>query len=457
MSVPAVAGLADAVRGRVVERGGKDYDEARTLFNAMNDKRPAAIAYCVDEQDVAAAIRFGKERGLRLAVRCGGHHGAGLGSVDDGLVIDLSAMNEVIVEPEARVAHVQGGVLLKDLVAATHEHGLTVPVGIIGTTGVGGLTLGGGVGHLTRGLGLTIDSLVAATVVLADGSVVQTDAEREPDLFWAIRGGGGNFGVVTSFSFHCHEVSTVLAGPVLYDMDDAADVLRWYREFLPAQPDELGGFFAFLTVPPGPPFPEELHMRKVCGVVWTQPGEEESSALREARAFGDPLMDGIAPMPLPMWNSAFDALYSPGDQWYWRGEFVKEIPDAAVEQHASYGAALPTWKSAMHLYPSDGAAARVASDDTAWAYRDAVWTQVVVGVDPDPANAGLIRDWTRSYSDALRPYTLGTGYVNFQEAQESDDKVRAMYGANYDRLAKIKSAFDPDNIFNVNQNIKPAS
>jgi FAD/FMN-containing dehydrogenase len=450
-----VEGLADAVKGRVVEHGDSGYDEARALYNAMIDKRPAAIAYCVDEQDIGAAIGFARERGLRIAVRCGGHNGAGLGSVDDGLVIDLSAMNEVSVEPATRMAHVQGGVLLKDMATATHEHGLTVPVGIIGTTGVGGLTLGGGVGHLTRGLGLTIDNLVAATVVLADGSIVQTDAEQEPDLFWAIRGGGGNFGIVTSFSFRCHPVSTVLAGPVFYDMDDAADVLGWYRDFLPAQPDELSGFFAFLTVPPGPPFPEELHMRKVCGVVWTQPGEEESPALREARAFGSPLMDGIAPLPLPAWNSAFDGLYPPGDQWYWRGEFVKEIPDAAVDQHASYGAALPTWKSTMHLYASDGAASRVASDATAWAHRDAVWTQVIVGVDPDPANADAIRDWARSYSDALHPHTLGTGYVNFQPGEETAERVRAMYGSNYDRLAKIKAAYDPENLFNVNQNIKP--
>jgi FAD/FMN-containing dehydrogenase len=455
--VSVAEGLAGAVKGRVVERGDSGYDEARALYNAMIDKRPAAIAYCADDQDVAAAIGFARERGLRIAVRSGGHNGAGLGSVDDGLVIDLSAMNEISVDAGAKMARVQGGALLKDLVGATYEHGLTVPVGIIGTTGVGGLTLGGGVGHLTRALGLTIDNLVAATVVLANGSIVQTDAEREPDLFWAIRGGGGNFGIVTSFSFRCHPVSTVLAGPVFYDLDDSADVLRWYREFLPAQPDELSGFFAFMTVPPGPPFPEELHMRKVCGVVWTQAGEEESPALREARAFGRPLMDGVGPVPLPAWHTAFDGLYPPGDQWYWRGEFVKEIPDAAVEKHTSYGAALPTWKSTMHLYAADGAASRVASDETAWAYRDAVWAQVIVGVDPDPANAGAIRDWARSYSDALKPHTLGTGYVNFQQEEGTDDKVRAMYGSNYDRLAKVKAAYDPENVFNVNQNIKPAA
>jgi FAD/FMN-containing dehydrogenase len=345
----SVQGLATAVRGRVVEPADTDYDASRALYNAMIDKRPAAIAYCVDEADVAAALAYGVEHGLRIAIRGGGHNGGGLGSVDDGLVIDLSQMNEIAVDAAASLVRVGGGALLKDMLEATNQYGLTVPVGIIGTTGVGGLTLGGGMGHLTRAFGLTIDNLVAATVVLADGSVVQTDTEREPDLFWAIRGGGGNFGVVTSFSFRCHPVTTVLAGPVLYDMDDTAEVLAWYRDFLPAAPDELGGFFAFLSIPPAPPFPEELHLRKVCGVVWTQAGEEESEALREARSFGNPLLDGVAPVPLPMWNTAFDELYGPGDQWYWRGEFVREVPDESIAVHAEYGAAMPTWKSTMHL------------------------------------------------------------------------------------------------------------
>jgi FAD/FMN-containing dehydrogenase len=451
----SVEGLASAVRGRVVEPADPDYDASRALYNRMIDKRPAAIAYCVDENDVAAAVRFGVEHGLRIAIRGGSHSGAGLGSVDDGLVIDLSAMKRIEVDAGARIARVQGGALLKELLEATYQEGLTVPVGIIGTTGVGGLTLGGGMGHLTRGLGLTIDNLIAATVVLADGSIVQTDAEREPDLFWALRGGGGNFGVVTSFSFLLHPVTTVLAGPVLYDLEDTAEVLSWYREFLPAAPDEVSGFFAFLTVPPGPPFPEELHMRKMCGVVWTQPGEEESEALREARSFGTPVLDGVAPLPLPVWNTAFDALYPPGDQWYWRGEFFQEIPDAAITVHAEYGAALPTWKSTMHLYAIDGAASRVGNDETAWSYRDAIWGGVFAGVDPDPANAGAIKEWTVAYSDAMKPYGAGGGYSNF--AMDEPDRVRGMFGSNYDRLARIKAHYDPDNVFRVNQNIQPAA
>jgi FAD/FMN-containing dehydrogenase len=454
MATTAVEGLTAAVRGRVVERGAPDYDEARSLYNAMIDKRPAAIAYCVDEKDVAAAIAFARERRLRLAIRCGGHNGGGLGSVDDGLVIDLTMMNEITVDPSAGMVRVQGGALLGQVDNATHEHGLAVPAGVISTTGAGGLTLGGGIGHLTRAYGLTIDSLLTATVVLADGSVVTADADREPDLFWAIRGGGGNFGVVTSFSFRCHPVSTVLAGPTLYSLDDAPEVMRWYREFIGQQPDELGGFFAFLSVPPGPPFPEELHLRKVCGVVWCQVGEEETAALKEARAFGKPLLDGIAPVPFPAWNSAFDGVYPAGDQWYWRGDFVKEIPDAAIDKHVEFAQAMPTWKSTMHMYPIDGAASRVANDATAWGYRDAKWSQIVGGVDSDPANAGVITEWAKAYSDAVRPHVLAGGYSNFQ--MDEPDRVKGMFGSNYDRLARIKSQYDPQNVFNVNQNIKPA-
>jgi FAD/FMN-containing dehydrogenase len=455
VAISEVDGLAAAVKGRVVERGAEGYDEARALYNAMIDKHPAAVAYCLDEADVAAAIRLARAHELPIAVRCGGHNGGGLGSVDDGLVIDLSEMNDVTVDPAARMVRVQGGAKLGAVDGATHEHGLAVPAGIISTTGVGGLTLGGGVGHLTRGCGLTIDNLVAATVVLADGSVVQADAERDKDLFWALRGGGGNFGVVTSFSFRCHDIGVVQAGPVFYDLADAADVLRWYREFMPAQPEALNGFFMFGSIPPGPPFPEELHLRKICGVVWCYAGGDDSPALREARAFGKPLLDGIAPVPLPAWNAAFDGVYPTGDQWYWRGEFVRDITDGAIEQHAAFADAMPTWKSTMHLYPIDGAAARVANGDTAWAFREARWAQVVAGVDPSPANADVVRGWTIAYSDAVRPHTLGTGYVNFQ-MQETGDRVRAMYGGNYERLAHVKAAYDPENVFSVNQNIKPA-
>jgi FAD/FMN-containing dehydrogenase len=450
----SVEGLAAALKGRVVERGASDYDQARALYNAMIDKHPAAIAYCLDEADVSAAVKYANEHGLRIAIRSGGHNGGGLGSVDDGLVIDLSPMKRITVDTAASIAHVQGGALLKEALETTFQHGLTIPVGIIGTTGVGGLTLGGGIGHFSRAFGLTIDNLLGATVVLADGSVVECDANREPDLFWAIRGGGGNFGVVTSFTFRCHPGTTVLAGPVLYDLGDAPDILRWYRDFVPAQPDGLGIWYGLVSVPPGPPFPEELHLRRVAALVLTQVGEEESDALREARSFGTPLLDGVGPLPIPVWNTAFDGVYPAGDQWYWRGDFVEDLSDAAIDVHMQFHETMPTWKSTMHLYSIDGAASRVGNDETAWAYRHAKWGQVIAGVDPDSANAGAITEWARSYSDALKPYVLAGGYSNF--AMDEPDRVRGMYGSNYDRLARIKGQYDPDNVFRVNQNITPA-
>jgi FAD binding domain/Berberine and berberine like len=454
MASSTVAGLAGTLRGRVVERGDADYDEARALFNAMIDKRPAAIAYCLDEQDVASAIGFARERGLRVAVRGGGHNGGGLGSVDDGLVIDLSPMAEIAVDRAARMVRVQGGALLKDVDAATHAHGLAVPVGIIGTTGVGGLTLGGGTGHLTRTHGLTIDHLVAATVVLADGSVVQVDADRDPDLFWAIRGGGGNFGVLTSFSFDCVPVTNVVAGPMWWPVEQTDEILSWYRDFIGDQPLELGGFFNFHSVPPVEPFPVEYHLHKVCGVVWCCTDlERADELLAPARAL-KPIIDGVGEVPLPAINGAFDALYSPGDQWYWRSAYLGDIPDEAIAVNKKWAERMPTWKCGVHIYNADGAAALVGNDETAWAYRHAKWVQVIVGVDPDPANALALRDWTIGYSDELRPYTLGAGYVNMM-MDDGQDRVRASYGDNYERLARVKATYDPENVFSVNQNIRP--
>ena len=450
------APLQELLRGSYIDMHAPGYDEARVLYNAMIDKRPAAIARCADVADVIAALGHARRHGLRVAVRGGAHNGAGLGSVDGGLVIDLSTMHGVLVAPDEKVVRVQAGATVGDLDHATHAFGLAVPAGIISTTGIGGLTLGGGLGHLTRRCGLTIDNLLSAEVVLADGEAVTASADQNADLFWALRGGGGNFGIVTSFTFRCHEVRNVTAGPVLYDLDAAAELLGWWREFGPAQPDELSGFFAFLSVPPGPPFPPELHLRKVCAILWCYCGREEDPAcLREARAFGRPLLDGVQPMPLPALQSAFDGVYPPGDQWYWRGHFVAELPDAAIERHVEHGTELPTWKSTMHLYAIDGAAARVAADATPWAYRDAKWAQVIVGVDPDPANAGTLREWCVDYWEATRPYSMGGSYVNFM-MDEGQERVRATYGSNYARLSQIKAKYDPDNLFNVNQNIRPA-
>jgi hypothetical protein len=451
----ATAALAELLRGEVIGEYDAGYDDARKLYNAMIDKRPRMIARCVDAGDVIAAVGYARENGLDLAVRGGSHNGAGLGSVDDGLVIDLSAMRGVRVDPERRTAEVLGGSLVSDVDHATHAFGLAAPFGIIGTTGVGGLTLGGGIGHLTRKLGLSIDNLISADVVLADGSFVTASEDQHEDLFWALRGGGGNFGVVTAFTFRLSPVSMVVGGPTLFAFERSAEVLSWYREFLPNAPEDLNGFFAFLTVPPAPPFPEELHLKKVCGVVWCYAGQAEDAddAFRPVRELR-PDLDGIGPMPVPVLQSMFDGLYPHGDQWYWRADFVKEISDQAVEAHIEQASRMPTWKSTMHLYPIDGAASRVQSDATPWAYRDAKWGQVIVGVDPDPANAPALKQWTIDYFDALHPHSMGGAYVNMM-MDEGQERVQASYGGNYERLKQIKRKYDPNNLFHTNQNIQP--
>src|SRR3954468_10090637 len=449
-----------ALNGRLVGPEDSGYEEARKVYNAMIDRRPALIAGCATADEVAAVIGFARERDLPIAIRGGGHNGAGLGTVDGGVVIDLSPMRGVEVDPAARTVRVGGGATWAGVTSATGEHGLATPSGIISTTGVGGLALGGGLGHLTRGFGLTIDNLLEADLVLANGEKVRASADEHPDLFWAIRGGGGNFGVVTSFVFRLHEVPGVIAGPTLWSLEHSEDVLRVYRDFIGQAPRELGGFFAFLSVPPGPPFPEELHLRKVCGVVWCYVGTDEQAAPAAMKpmldALPEPLLHGPGPMPHAAIQGAFDGVYPHGDQWYWRADFVDEIPDEAVAVHAKFGEAMPTWKSTMHLYPIDGAAHDVDSSDTPWSYRDARWGAVYAGVDPDPANVESIRNWTVDYFDALHPYSAGGAYVNMM-MDEGQERVKASYRDNYARLARIKAEYDPDNLFRINQNIRPAA
>jgi FAD/FMN-containing dehydrogenase len=448
------------LKGDLVGRSDPGYAEARTIYNAFIDKSPLFVVRAADADDVAMAIAFARRHGLSLAVRGGGHNGAGLGSCDDGLVVDLSRLKDISVDPDARTVTVGGGCTWGEVDQATNAYGMATPSGIISTTGVGGLTLGGGLGHLTRRCGLAIDNLLAADMVLADGSRVRASADENPDLFWAIRGGGGNFGVVVAFTFRLHDISTVVAGPTFWDVGQTPEVLTAYRDFLPTAPRDLNGFFLVGAVPPAPPFPEELHTRKICGVVWCYAGaDEEAAAAAMAPLLAqlpEPLLHGPSAMPHPVIQSAFDGLYPPGDQWYWRADFVKEIPDEAVRLHAEFGAALPTVQSTMHLYPIDGAAHDVGSADTAWSYRDATWGSVYAGVDRDPANAEQIKRWTVDYFDALHPYSAGGAYVNMM-MDEGEDRVRASYRDNYPRLARVKADVDPDNVFCNTQNIKPAS
>ena len=422
----------------------------------MIDRRPALIARCAGIDDVIKCVKYARRCEMLVSIRGGGHNAGGLGVCDDGLVIDLSGMRHVEVNAAYRTVRVEGGCLWSDVDRATHAHGLAVPSGIISSTGVGGLTLVG-IGHLTRKCRLTIDNLLAADIVLADGSLVTASATEHPDLFWGVRGGGGNFGVVCSFQFRAHPVSNVMAGPTLWPMEQAADVMRWYREFIPAAPEDLNGFFAFLTVPPGPPFPEHLHLKKMCGILWcyTGPEEDADEVFRPVREFGPPALHGMHSVPFRGLQSVFDPIYPAGLQWYWRADFVKELSDAAIERHVEFGMELPTWQSTMHLYPIDGAAHRVGQEDTAFSYRDATWAQVMVGVAPDPANNEQTISWTRRYWDALHPYSAGGAYVNFM-MDEGQGRIQATYRGNYTRLREVKRRYNPNNLFRVNQNFLPA-
>jgi FAD/FMN-containing dehydrogenase len=446
-------------RGAVIERGDALYDEARALYNGMIDKRPLLIARCVDVADVTLALRLAREQRLLLAIRGGGHNGPGLGSCDDGLVIDLSAMKGVRVDPERKTVRVEAGCTTGDVDHATHAFGLAVPFGIMSTTGVAGLTLGGGMGYLSRKHGLTIDNLIEADVVLADGTFVTTDADRRPDLFWALRGGGGNFGVVTSFVFRAHAVRDVYAGPIFWNIAQARAVMRAYRDFLPNAPEELGAFIGLKTVPSTDPFPREHWGKRVCALVSSYNGGAaagQSALAPLLDALPPPLFNWMSAMPFPAMQALFDGLLPKGLQWYWKGDFVRALSDDAIDVHIEHASRAPTEKSLMHLYPIDGAVRRVDKDATAWGARNATWSMVIAGIDAAAERAEDLKRWGRAYWQAVHPFNLEGGYVNFL-MDEPAGRVEASYGDNYERLARIKAKYDPTNLFRVNHNIEPAT
>lgn len=454
---PETDALASSIRGSVITPENPVYEEERKVYNAMIDKHPAVIVKCADVADVMACVKFAKERGLLTSIRAGGHNAGGLGVCDNGLVIDLSLMKGIRPDLRNNTVTVQGGCLLGDLDHATAAFGRAVPSGIFSTTGVAGLTLGGGLGHLSRKYGLSIDNLLEADVVLADGSLVTANETENPDLFWAIRGGGGNFGVVTSFVFRMQPVGPVFGGPMLWNLEDANEILPFYRDFILKAPRDIYGYFAFLTVPPVPVFPEELHLKKMCGIVWCNLGDVEESrlAIQPFRELKKPALDYTAEIPYTALQSMFDALYPKGLQWYWKADFIREISPEAIDVHLRFAATLPTPQSTMHLYPVDGACHDHSNDETAFSYRDANWAQVIVGVDPDPAGKEKLAVWAKAYWEGIHPYSSGGAYVNFM-MEEGDDRVRASYRENYARLAQVKAKYDPENFFRVNQNILPS-
>jgi FAD/FMN-containing dehydrogenase len=449
-----------SLRGRLITRDDADYDEARALYNGMIDKRPLLIAKCADVADVVTSVNFGRDNGLLVAIRGGGHNGPGLGSVDDGLVIDLSMLKGIRVDPANHTVRVEPGCTSGDVDHATHAFGLAVPFGIVSTTGVAGLTLGGGSGYLTRKHGLTIDNLLEADVVLADGSFVTASAKENAELFWALRGGGGNFGVVTSFLFQAHPVSTVFAGPIFWDAKHAKEIMAAYRDFLPTAPEELGIFVGLKTVPSMDPFPREAWGKRACAIIGAFNGSEEEGKKALAPLLDklpEPFFNWMGTMPFPAMQGLFDPFFPKGLQWYWKGDFVADLPDEAIDTYIAQSAEAPSELCLMHLYPIDGAVRRVGRDETPWGARDARWSMVIAAIDSDPQKAEALKRWGRGYWDAVHRFNPGGAYVNFMMDDEGDARVQASYGENYARLAAVKKQYDPTNLFRVNQNIKPAA
>jgi FAD/FMN-containing dehydrogenase len=448
-----------SLRGQLIGRGDEHYDEARKLYNAMIDKRPLLIARCADVADVISAVRFGRQNDLLTAIRGGGHNGPGLGSCNDGLMIDLSLMKAVRVDPASRTVRAGGGCTQGDVDHAAHAFGLAVPAGVISTTGIGGLTLGGGHGYLSRKYGLTVDNLIEADVILADGSFVTASASENEDLFWALRGGGGNFGVVTSFLYQAHPVSTVFGGPIFWEARDTRRLMQWYQSFLPQAPVDFYTFLALQTVPSTEPFPRDIWARHICALIccYCGPLEKAEEVIKPIRKeLPPPILDWTGPMPFPALQSLFDPLLPKGLQWYWKADFVKELSDPAIDVHIEHAAKTPSELSLMHLYPIDGAVHAVKPGETAWNCRNGTWSMVICAVDKDPAKADALKIWARAYWQALHPHNMRGAYLNFM-MEEGEGRIRATYGDNYSRLVTVKTKYDPTNFFRVNQNIRPAS
>jgi FAD/FMN-containing dehydrogenase len=452
----SVEPLREQVRGQVLTGDDAGYDEVRAVHNGMFSKWPLAVLRAEQVADVIAGVNFARDNGLELSIRNGGHSGPGFGTNDSGLVIDMTPMRTVHVDPRNKTARAGAGATLGDFNHATHAFGLATPGGIISTTGITGLTLGGGIGYLSRGYGLSIDNLLSADVVTADGKFLTASARENEDLFWGLRGGGGNFGVVTSLEYRLHDVDQVFAGPIFYNLEDAASLLSMFDEFIQNAPEQFGGFPGFQIAPPLPFIPEDRHGDTLALAVvhWAGPLEQAQKALQPFWDVAPIVANGTGPLPYPALNSAFDALYPKGIRAYWKGAFVKELPDEAIAVHVEHGSKVPEVSATMHLYPINGACHRVGPTDTAFAYRDARYGMVFLASWTDPSKDAERIQWVRDYYQALTPYTEPGGYINFMQ-DDDYDKIQVNYRENYDRLVQVKRAYDPGNLFHINQNIAP--
>jgi FAD/FMN-containing dehydrogenase len=452
----SVEPLRERVRGRVITAADEGYDDARSVHNGMFDRHPLAVLYAEQVADVIAGVNFARDNGLDLSVRNGGHSAPGFGTNDGGLVIDVTPMRTVRVDPKTKTARAGAGATLGDFNQATHAFGLATTGGIISTTGLTGLTLGGGIGYLARGCGLSIDNLVSADVVTADGRFVTASDQDNADLFWALRGGGGNFGVVTALEFRLQDIDQVFAGPIFYNVEDAGALLKMFNEFIEDAPEQFGGFPAFQIAPPLPFIPENRHGDTLALAVvhWTGPPDQAQKVLKPFRDVAPIVADGTGPLPYPALNGAFDGLYPKGIRAYWKAAFVKDLPDAAIAAHVEHGSRVPEVSATMHLYPINGASHRVGASDTAFAYRDAKYGMVFLAAWSDPSKDAERIQWVRDYYEALTPYSEPGGYINFMQ-DDDYGKIRDNYRQNYDRLVQVKRSYDPHNLFRMNQNIAP--
>ncbi|NNF57424.1 MAG: FAD-binding oxidoreductase [Rhodothermaceae bacterium] len=458
LSEPEVAALAGGLGGGVLTPESDTYDETRAIWNGMIDRRPGLIARCTHAADVQHAVRFARKHDLLVAVRGGGHNIAGHAICDDGLLIDLAPMQAVDVDPVARTARVEPGCTLADFDREAQIFGLATPVGINSTTGIAGLTLGGGFGWLSRKYGMTIDNLLAVDIVTPDGQLLRASEHEHPDLFWAIRGGGGNFGIVTAFTFQLHAIGTeVLSGLIVHPAEDADAVLRFYRDFVDSLPDETAVWVVLRKAPPLPFLPEDWHGRDVVVLAAFHVGDmaEGERLLAPLRAFGTPIADVIGPHVYLEWQQAFDPLLTPGARNYWKSHSFMALPDEALDTFAAYARRVPSPHTEIFIGQVGGAMGRVGAEETAYANRDARFIANVHGRWETPEeDAGGIA-WSRECFQALTPYATGGVYVNFL-TEDEEGRIRAAYGPNYERLAEVKEAYDPENRLRLNQNIRPA-
>ena len=456
MTAKTPSELGDLVRGEVIVESDDAYEEARKVHNGMIDKRPAVIVRAANAGDVMMTVNYARDNNLALSVRGGGHSGPGFGTNDGGVVLDLSRMRGVRVDPGSQTVRAEGGTTWGDFNSATHAFGLATTGGVISTTGIAGLTLGGGIGYLSRGHGLSLDNLISADIVTADGKMLVASENENADIFWAIRGGGGNFGVVTSFEYKLQPVDTVYWGPMFYEIEETETIFKFYREYIKNAPREMGGFPAFQIAPPLPFIPEDRHGDMFCAIVacWSGDPAEGEKQFKAFHDVAEVKAEMVGPVPYPAINGAFDGLFPTGIRQYWKGNFVKELTDEAIAEHVRHGPNAPTASSTMHLYPIDGACHDVAADATAFGHRDAAFSMVIIAASDDPAHDEAHTKWVRGYSDALKPHSEPGGYINFMDDDDSV-RVRDNYGGNYDRLLKIKRKYDPDNLFSINQNIAP--